>query len=396
MEPSTYQCLYCDREIKFKEIHCNSQECNTLFKYKCKKILPCGHDCFLASTSTKCICLINKCFYNKSKCNINPTKTNTLTSLFKSFSDCDNDISSKYLIKDCMYCLDKIDKYPLIITDCNHLFHHKCISLLFNSNKISNGDEINLNFIKCCSCLSKLKLSNHTDFTAILNYYDGLERKIEDIIFIQIEKENIERNKEIIDKDSRYYNNPIKFCFDKFRFYLCYKCENPFYGGLKECLLPEVNVDIKDNKSTLSIDSVDVVNEDKKNDSNNIKEETCYFEEFKNVEEIRASKVCINCIDSSNIKGVLDCEIHGREHILFKCRFCCNESSHFCWGTTHFCEECHFKQLKGDLLTTKKLNELPKCDKSICFLKGNHSLNGYEFAIGCQLCLNNSDNIVKN
>ena len=75
-----------------------------------------------------------------------------------------------------------------------------------------------------------------------------------------------------------------------------------------------------------------------------------------------------------------ECAKHGADFIEFKCRFCCNIASWYCWGTTHFCEAraragaaccgggecaraqtCHDKQMKGQAISKKTAAELGKC-----------------------------------
>lgn len=48
-------------------------------------------------------------------------------------------------------------------------------------------------------------------------------------------------------------------------------------------------------------------------------------------------------IDKCRYKNakIKPCEIHGFEYAVFKCRYCCNQSVWFCFGTTHFCDSCH-------------------------------------------------------
>ena len=57
----------------------------------------------------------------------------------------------------------------------------------------------------------------------------------------------------------------------------------------------------------------------------------------------------------------------------------------YCWGSTHFCTDCHKKQEGGEYLTRKPLSELPKCDGK-CPLGVKHPPNGTEFALGCGIC----------
>jgi len=83
------------------------------------------------------------------------------------------------------------------------------------------------------------------------------------------------------------------------------------------------------------------------------------------------------------------CERHGVRHVEWKCRFCCSLAVRFCWGTTHFCEPCHVKQVAGDYVTRKDKSRLPKCPgKEGCNLQIDHPPNGEEFSLGCSLCRN--------
>jgi len=163
---------------------------------------------------------------------------------------------------------------------------------------------------------------------------------------------NFKKKKLYLDKDYKLKNDDkilkIEFAINKLNFFICDKCSQPFYGGLKNC--------IEDNNQNEDI--------------------------------IKKSRICLNCFDYTKIKGFTNCFVHGRENIQYKCKFCCSISSHFCWGTTHFCEECHLKQLKGDFLNKKLKTELNQCQgKDQCPLQIHHPENGEEYGLYCLLCL---------
>jgi len=80
-------------------------------------------------------------------------------------------------------------------------------------------------------------------------------------------------------------------------YFECFKCKNPYFGGRKEC---------------------------------------GGREDFK-PEDL----VCGKCAAASLQIGNAKCAKHGTEFIEFKCKFCCSISNWFCWGNTHFCEDCH-------------------------------------------------------
>eukprot|EP01029_Cantina_marsupialis_P030199 TRINITY_DN805_c0_g1_i3.p1 TRINITY_DN805_c0_g1~~TRINITY_DN805_c0_g1_i3.p1 ORF type:complete len:353 (+),score=51.24 TRINITY_DN805_c0_g1_i3:180-1238(+) len=84
-------------------------------------------------------------------------------------------------------------------------------------------------------------------------------------------------------------------------------------------------------------------------------------------------------------EGIMtNCHLHGKSGIIYKCRFCCNVASHFCWGTTHFCSDCHHRQYNYDYMTNKNSEDLPDCvGKGRCqFWK--HA-KGKEYSI-CVIC----------
>jgi E3 ubiquitin-protein ligase MYCBP2 len=90
--------------------------------------------------------------------------------------------------------------------------------------------------------------------------------------------------------------------------------------------------------------------------------------------------------------GAEECPKHGKDFIQYKCRFCCGFGTFFCWGTTHFCRDCHTKQENHEYLSNKDPSELPQCpgpDK--CPLKIRHPPNGQEFSLGCGLCVGAAD-----
>ena len=106
--------------------------------------------------------------------------------------------------------------------------------------------------------------------------------------------------------------------------------------------------------------------------------------------------VCVPC--SADLIGFgpgnKKCPKHGTDFIEFKCKFCCSISQWFCWGTTHFCEDCHKKQMSGNYVSQKKKSELPKCGgPQTCPLKVKHPDNGEEYPLGCAICRNEAENL---
>jgi hypothetical protein len=53
--------------------------------------------------------------------------------------------------------------------------------------------------------------------------------------------------------------------------------------------------------------------------------------------------VCPSCCPEQ----IGDCKKHGKEYVSYKCKFCCGIAQWFCWGNTHFCDNCHKRQIAG-------------------------------------------------
>ena len=62
----------------------------------------------------------------------------------------------------------------------------------------------------------------------------------------------------------------------------------------------------------------------------------------------------------------------------------------YCWGNTHFCDDCHTRQMGGDFLTKLPPSELPgwPCEGGENCPLGlrSHPPAGRERALGCALC----------
>jgi len=68
------------------------------------------------------------------------------------------------------------------------------------------------------------------------------------------------------------------------------------------------------------------------------------------------------------MKG-MDCAKHGTQYVEFKCRYCCDVATFFCFGHTHFCESCHKKWVAGAYQRPASLVQKCKC-------KVKHAING--------------------
>lgn len=327
------RCKYDDTIITHKnkgpvENVCNNEECRDNYLKSCKQFLNCGHSCLGHANENNCIigCIDKNCNEYNDKFNQNKDEF-------------------------CVICYTEVlEASPCIKLDCGHIFHYKCIEQRIKKGYI--GPAISLKFMNCPSCNQWMSAKNNKDIQDLIEPYNKLLNTLIKITKERIKFEGLDKHDRLKDPNDIYYNNPMKYGFDKILYCMCYKCKKPYFTGLKDCMQPPNERD---------------------HDPNDL--------------------ICGKCGALDGVAGINSCKKHGKEFIEYKCKFCCKVSSWFCWGTTHFCDECHARQCKGDYVTKIPRDKLPICPgKDKCGLKIYHPNNGEEFALGCSICRNEADN----
>jgi len=230
----------------------------------------------------------------------------------------------------CSICyVEELGAAPCIQLTCTHIFHLECVK-----KKIMNGwsgSRITFGYLDCPLCKEQI---THPELDPLLAPALLLYHQVREKALQRLQMMSLTACPAITSPDSPFYQQPAKYAMHRFSYYLCFKCKKPYFGGDKACEAEE------------------------------------RLREFK-ADEL----VCGGCCD---LGGQSSCPEHGTEYIEYKCRYCCNIAVWFCWGTTHFCDECH--KNAADLITASK-KHFPKCTCGI-----DHPPNGEEFSLGCSLC----------
>eukprot|EP00002_Diphylleia_rotans_P039326 TRINITY_DN9099_c0_g1_i2.p1 TRINITY_DN9099_c0_g1~~TRINITY_DN9099_c0_g1_i2.p1 ORF type:complete len:433 (+),score=56.03 TRINITY_DN9099_c0_g1_i2:220-1518(+) len=240
----------------------------------------------------------------------------------------------------CNICwVEELRQGPCIRLDCGHMFHYLCIL-----NKLKQkwqGPRIHFTFLNCPLCNQRMR---HPSLEEHMKEFFLLEEDVKQKAHTRLIYEGLGSASQITTIGSRFYNDPIGFAVDRFSYYQCYVCQRAYFGGQRLC---EQNED-----------------EEKLFDPSEL--------------------VCGSCSSNDTNQS---CKEHGSDFIEYKCCYCCNIATWYCWGRTHFCHECHEKQQRGDYLTKKPRGSLPKCPgPSQCKLRIRHPPNGEEFSLGCAIC----------
>ena len=325
------KCRYCGDEItKFnmgQDIEvCNSSVCKERYFLSCKKKLPCGHRCFGVGGEKKCPpCLDKKC---------------------EQFGGKMQQSRESY----CIICnLEGLGTSPIVVSNCGHYMHYQCIK-----NKLEkkwSGPQINFNFCLCPECNKWLDINTVPDIQKMLRENKSLYVSIKGMALKKLKKEHLERNPKLTNPKSSWYGKTVEFAMRTFAYFMCFECKKPYFAGIREC---------GDNPN-INLDDINT----------NYNPDYC---------------LCSKHVEITNIKGENNCAKHGKEFIEYKCKFCCKYATWFCWGTTHFCDDCYKRQCIGDYVSQYSKEKLDKCDRINCQVGGSHPPNGEEFALGCFIC----------
>ncbi len=309
---------------------CNNPECIERFRIACKKRLPCGHRC-LGTVNDNCPpCLYSDC---------------------KDYQNLYDQDADAY----CTICYsESLESSPIVTLSCNHYVHFLCIKKRLETRWV--GPKITFNHCLCPTCNNWYDCSNPTIHSLVqINkklYDDICEKALKRLVF-----EDLHKDPKLTNPNSKWYGKKLEYALNRLSYYMCFKCKEPYFAGRREC--------------------GDGPNVDNNNPNRQYDPKDC---------------ICGKCSNLSGVAGITECKKHGKEFIEYKCKFCCKIASWFCWGTTHFCEDCHVRQCKGDYVSKYPKEKLPKCNPATCELKVKHPPNGEEFALGCSICRNSEEN----
>ncbi len=334
------KCRFCDNEIKEKNTGpdddvCNEKECMKRYSYCCKKVLKCGHKCFGVLNEKKCpSCLDKNCPGYKGL-----------------FGQEKNDY--------CKICFTEgLGSAPIVELTCGHYVHYHCIKKRLEKKWI--GPKITFNHCLCPVCNKWDDCPYIPSLKKLININKKLYENIKEMSLKRFILEGLDKDPRLTDVNSPWYNKKEELAMKRLSFYMCYICKKPYFAGRREC----------GNDPNMN-------NEDPNKDYD---PKDC---------------ICGKDANVSGISGVTNCKIHGKDFIEYKCKYCCKIASWFCWGNTHFCDDCHRRQCNHDYVSKYPRDKLPKCNKLTCEVGGNHPPNGEEYALGCSLCRNKGDNKTK-
>jgi E3 ubiquitin-protein ligase MYCBP2 len=230
----------------------------------------------------------------------------------------------------CSACNESCALKPSIMLACHHEIHLSCVPKLFEEG--SKVGKIKLPQCKKFGCRA---LPSHESVAALVNVWQPICREIEELLVEVVRIEGFDHEEAHVKNPEcqEYFGKPLEYARDVCVFFMCSKCQHPFFAGRVECGGDD--------------------------------------------EPLPDAPVCARCARASG--NIQSCPKHGDQAMQFKCFYCCRAALWFCFGTTHFCDPCHRRWREA------KSGPWPECDGK-CFFHP-HPPNGTEQIFGvCSMC----------
>mmetsp|Transcript_14822 Transcript_14822/g.22973 ORF Transcript_14822/g.22973 Transcript_14822/m.22973 type:complete len:255 (+) Transcript_14822:1109-1873(+) len=220
-ENNARSCRFCQEKLTqpsssmklaFKDV-CRKSECVDLMTKSCDKMLKCGHPCPGSSGETRCMPCLE--------------------------ADCIAKMDPKVAPKECKddYCnicyCSGLGQEPCAHLSCGHVYHVACLKSQIQ--KQWNGPRIVFNYLNCPQCKQRVSAPNCPQITQLLKKEEDFEAVVVKKALERAKFEDLHKEERLKKPGDRFYNDLKGFALYKLSYYQCYKCQDPYFGGKKDC-----------------------------------------------------------------------------------------------------------------------------------------------------------------
>ena len=191
---------------------------------------------------------------------------------------------------ECAICLESLDTDNTIELSCGHRWHLSCIATQIQISKPNSSHRLLFSGCRCPKCGS---FCDHEALRHLTRSIDNLRGKVDNLIEEQLKNDMPDEwNQAGSDK-----GHLLEVGRSKYAFYLCSSCKDPYFGGTVNCADLDEGILPSENRLCPSCHPL-------------------------------PQEICEHA------------DLHQASHV-WKCRYCCSPSTFLCYGSVHFCSDCH-------------------------------------------------------
>ena len=207
---------------------CDTAECQGRARDGCSHVLPCGHVCIgMRNESTHIGCL-------QPGCRKIPSGTagvaagargggGSMSSLEVGDGQAADDL--------CNICwVEELRQAPCVRLECGHVFHYHCIKTKLDARWA--GARVTFSFLECPLCKQEMKAEA---IEHLMRDSLALKRAVCAKAEQRLALEGGHKDAKELKPGGRYENRTGEYAMHKFAYYICFKCQSPYFGGQRSC-----------------------------------------------------------------------------------------------------------------------------------------------------------------
>lgn len=190
-------------------------------------------------------------------------------------------------------------QHRVLTLACGHKWHTHCLVEQLETAQPNSSERLLFTGCQCAKCG---QICHHPALENLTRTTDVLRNKVQQLVQEQLTldaPQSWTSANAILDANERQKATRalVEEGLRKYAFYLCAHCKEPYFGGTVDCA-----------------------------------------DEFRE-RDTAAERLCVACTPKSQV--ICHNPLQHRGHLVWKCRYCCQPATHLCYGTVHFCDDCH-------------------------------------------------------
>ena len=205
--------------------------------FLCGLTLPCGHECKGVAGESSCLpCLNAECIeaaqaqvsdrsQESDDMNRSAPENNAIPLL--------SSAAESELCGICFTC--ELGEEACVRLGCGHVFHANCVKMLLDHKWTTL--RISFGYLDCPACKQEISIIGYQVplLTEMINQALCFKGDICQQATVKAMEEGYDRRGRVVTEGDIYFNDLIGFALHNCSFYMCFKCEKPYFGGMQDC-----------------------------------------------------------------------------------------------------------------------------------------------------------------